>query len=820
MSQPIRTASVLLLFCGVIAMPPAAAHSDPDITLYVASGGKDHGSCNDPARPCRSISYALRYVGKGGQIRVAEGSYEIEDPEDIFYVVSGDVDVVGGYRQGDDFRGRSATTSVLTGVPLQYRDALNARGFHVITDRKGIEKSTSAKVGRLLALHSQLKSGAAATPCAGGEAAGLPCDSVDLLSHLALSDISTRPAAAADVWGFVDLNSNREYAIVGVNTGSAVIDVTDPEAPAEVGFIDGQNTTWRDIKVYQSFDAAAMRWKSYAYVTSDAANDGLVIIDLTGLPQAVGRIAYAGDFNSAHNIYATNTDYSTGIALTDAVPGLIVAGPNRGAGQYRAYSLADPAAPELLAGTAATQYMHDASSIVLTDARKDTQCANVGPHCEVLLDFNENSVDIWDITNPGSPALLSSTGYPNSGYVHSGSWSEDKQYMFVHDELDERQSGLPTTLRVFSLANLLAPTLAGTWSGTTNAIDHNGFVRGNRYYMSNYTRGLTVLDISNPGQPSEIGSLDTYPGIDNSSFNGAWGVYPFFYSGTLAISDINSGLYLARDRTLDVAQGRLSFARPSYAAVEGQQADLLVQRSVGSSGAVSVDFEILAATANSADYLVNAGRLTWIDGDSSDRSIVMMPASDGIAEGLERLIVRLVSPAGGATLGSRNTASLYLSDPGAAAEIRFADASIDAAESGFGKAVIVLQRTGSAIGAATVDYSIGAGDAIPGSDFQGSTAGTVSWADGDADPKSLVFDIEDDGVGEDAEFFEVSLNNSSGATLAGTTARVNIGSRTAAAVTPPNPTPAGKGGGALGLLWLAVLGLLAALSRLNRKGVA
>ena len=192
--------------------------------------------------------------------------------------------------------------------------------------------------------------------------------------------------------------------------------MTDPQSPVAVGFVAGQITTWRDIKVFQYYDAIDDRWKAYAYVTADNASDDLVVIDLSGLPHVISRTNFAtNDFNSAHNVYASNTDYSTGIALTSSDATLIVAGPNRNFGQYRAYSLANPAVPNLVPGTTATQYMHDASSMIITDSRKDTQCAVAGPHCEVLFDFNENTVDVWDITNPGNPSMLSSTGYANSG---------------------------------------------------------------------------------------------------------------------------------------------------------------------------------------------------------------------------------------------------------------------------------------------------------------------------------------------------------------------------------------------------------------------
>ena len=45
---------------------------------------------------------------------------------------------------------------------------------------------------------------------------------------------------------------------------------------------------------------------------------------------------------------------------------------------------------------------------------------------------------------------------------------------------------------------------------------------------------------------SEVGFFDTYPENDNTSFNGAWNVYPYFNSGNIIISDINRGLFIIR----------------------------------------------------------------------------------------------------------------------------------------------------------------------------------------------------------------------------------------------------------------------------------
>ena len=496
-----RILSSCIVMTSLLLAGEAMAHGDNELPLYVAPGGTDSGDCIDADSPCSSIGYALTRAGKGGRILVAEGRYDIASAEDVFHLVSGAVQVSGGYRKALSATSTTRGTSVLTGVPFQYREELEARGFEVVADLKGAERENVAAADELLSLHRSLKSSIAATPCAGGNAAGLPCNDVDLLSHVGFVDVSAIPDAGNDIWGFVDLNTGREYAIVGFSLGTAVFDVTDATNPREVGFIDGQSAVWRDIKVYQHFDTVLDRWQAFAYVTTDGSTDGLFVIDLTGLPHSIRRVSYSSDITRAHNVYATNTDYSTGLSLTGTTPTLIIAGSdlglNNGRGRFRNYALTNPRSPAFISGGMGTGYMHDASSIIITDSRKDTQCVNGTTYCEVLLDFNEDQIELWDVTNPASPVLLNTggTSYANVGYVHSGWWSEDKQTIFVHDELDERNSGLATTLRAFSVADLRNPVLSGSWTGPTNAIDHNGFVRGNRYYMSNYTRGLTVLDI-------------------------------------------------------------------------------------------------------------------------------------------------------------------------------------------------------------------------------------------------------------------------------------------------------------------------------------
>jgi choice-of-anchor B domain-containing protein len=770
--MPKNSVLLAVMFVGALVAGSAFGHGERVKPIFVAPDGVDAGQCDDASAPCKTLGYALRWVGKGGEIRVASGQFRVTNADDMFHLVGDVFEIRGGFDSQDEFRTSDAQGSTLIGIPEEFAPVLRDKGFHVLSDAKAVDQQVVAAATDLLQRHESLKTSVSFQPCIGGTAGSFACDKVDLLSHVALgSSVSANPSQGADVWGYVDLNTNREYAFVGYNIGTGVFDVTDASNPREIGFIDGQNTSWRDIKVYQHWNSAQQRFDAYAYVTTDGSGDGLFVIDLTGLPHGVSRVSYASDFTAAHNVFATNTDYGTGLAMNGGTPSLVIAGSNTGDGQYRSYSLANPSSPQFVTMPSAgiTGYMHDAASMLITDSRKDTQCVNAAAsdYCEVLFDFNIRTVDIWDVTDPADPELLSSPTYLEAEYIHSGWWTEDKQYLIVHDELDEiRRGDVPTTMvRVFSIADLTAPTLAGAWDGGTAEVDHNGFTRGNRYYMSNYSRGISILDISDPTSPTLAGFLDTYPGQALNTI-GAWGAYPYFHSGNVAVSDINSGFYMVADRTLDVPQGRLGFAELAFGGDEGSALQVAVSRSGSVTGSVSVDYEILAATADAADIGGGSGTLTWASGDATDKLISLNLLNDGNgAEQLERLLIKLVSPTGGATLDTTSVASVYISEPGAVSTVQFAEATSRIAERGFATGVAVIQRNGSAIGAASVDYSLTGGNATAGTDFQGATSGTVNWDSGDADPKWIEFVIADDGDNEDLEFIELTLGNAAGAVM-------------------------------------------------------
>ena len=385
------------------------------------------------------------------------------------------------------------------------------------------------------------------TTCSGGMAGEYACQGMDFMSRVPLSSFGSSPNSAANLWGYVDLDDNREYAIIGLNTGTGVVEVTDPENPRIVGTIAGVTSQWREVKVYQFWNASANRWDAYAYITTEGSGGGIQIIDLTQLPTSISLAATWAGVSTSHTAQISNIDFGTNVANNPSFPPILyISGSNKGG--LRFVSLANPTSLTELGAWTQT-YSHDTYPQVFTDSRAN-QCATGHNPCEVVFNFaGTPGLKIIDVTNKSAPVTLSTFTYPQLGYTHSGWISNDTTRLFLHDELDEQNFTLNTTIRTIDISNLTAPSVSNIYTGPTRAIDHNGYTIGNKFYFSNYTRGMAILNVTNPNAPTQLRYFDTYPTNDNAIFAGAWGVYPFLPSGNILISDIQRGLIVVREQS-------------------------------------------------------------------------------------------------------------------------------------------------------------------------------------------------------------------------------------------------------------------------------
>lgn len=312
-----------------------------------------------------------------------------------------------------------------------------------------------------------------------------------------------------DVWG--DTINGLEIAIIGSTAGVHFIDVTDPTTPTELDFVagkaDGNQLVHRD---YHSYNG-------YLYTVADEGASSLQVIDMRSLPDSVEVVYDSNELLvQSHNIFI-----DTSSAMMYAC--------NGNGFELKLISLADPENPVSAASFTGSQL--PASQIHDMYVRNDTAYLNGAFQGLFVMDFS----------NPTEPVLLGSmTNYPQSGYNHSGCLSDDGDYYYMCDETHGKDV---KTVSVADLSDISVTNLFNAGS-TNNQIAHNAIVTENYLYISYYYDGLQVFDVSDPENPERIAYYDSFDGVSDGGYQGAWGIYPLLPSGNVLLSDMNNGLFV------------------------------------------------------------------------------------------------------------------------------------------------------------------------------------------------------------------------------------------------------------------------------------
>ena len=226
--------------------------------------------------------------------------------------------------------------------------------------------------------------------------------------------------------------------------------------------------------------------------------------------------------------------------------------------------------------------------------------------------------------------------------------------------------------------------------------------------------------------------------------------------------------------------GTLQFSNASFSGSEGGAVLIVVVRSGGNKGAVSVQYATAAQTASAGgDFTVATGTLTWLDGEVTPKSFSIALPDDTQVESTETFAVSLTAPTGGAALGSPATATVSIADndsaapPQPAGNLQFSAATYSATEGPGASVTITVTRTGGSTGVVGVTYLTGPSSAVAGSDYT-ATSGNLTWANGDTAPKSFSVPILDDAAVEGPETFFVTLNSPSGGATLGAPATATV----------------------------------------------
>jgi len=319
-----------------------------------------------------------------------------------------------------------------------------------------------------------------------------------------------------EIWGIVA--NNREFAVIGSTAGTHFIDVTDATDIREVAFVagavQGPSIIHRDYHDYQC----------YLYAVADEGQGSTIqVIDYSDLPNSV-EVVYDSQehFYRSHNIFIDTSSARLYAAPAATAQNTYIL--------LRVLSLDNPEAPVLL------KDYYSIEGVLLAGIHDLYVEKNIA-----YLNLGGNGFMVADFTDPDAPTYLGGmTSYPQQGYNHSGWLSEDGNTYYLADETHGRDL---KAVDVRDLTDISVPTTFNAES-TTNSIPHNLIVRGDYLYVSYYYDGLQVYDISEPLNPQRIAHYDTYLPPNNSSYAGAWGVFPYLPSGNILISDMQTGLYV------------------------------------------------------------------------------------------------------------------------------------------------------------------------------------------------------------------------------------------------------------------------------------
>ena len=304
-------------------------------------------------------------------------------------------------------------------------------------------------------------------------------------------------------WSYVAPDGS-EYALLGAKTGTAVYSIDDPDNIAEVGFVPGPSTNWREITSIGD----------HAYVVTDVMDSGhsMQVIDLSFLPDSVhldttytstftmGHIIQKDIFSDAPYVYVMGTSTTSGVHILD---------------------VSDPKNPVEIGLYAPGYYIHDAH------IRGDIMFAAA---------FYNFEMDIVDISDKSNPLLIGKITYDGKN-THSSSLTMDGKYLVMADEAD----GFPG--RIFNVEDFSNPIEVAQYTANDLSLVHNPYIKGDFCYISHNTEGLRILDISDPEVPVEVGYYDTFSG-PSGGFSGLWSACPYFPSGKIIGGDRHEGLFV------------------------------------------------------------------------------------------------------------------------------------------------------------------------------------------------------------------------------------------------------------------------------------
>jgi hypothetical protein len=387
-----------------------------------------------------------------------------------------------------------------------------------------------------------------------------------------------------DVWVHAGTAYMGGYGVPGIcpRQGVRALDVRNPAQPTRLSaFARFRGTTSEDVWVgavatpFFRGDLAAVGIQARC---SRRAFRGLALYDVTrpAEPLLLGRLSTGSRTHGVHELSVAQRS-DGGVLVYASVPHSLLDTRGR-RGDVRIIDATNPRRPVELADWDVRRNAPARVRRALRPRVRDELLAHsVWPFADGMRAF----VSHWDagvvflgLANPARPRYLGRTRFRRGehGNAHSG-WFRPGESVFVqNDEVgDFHGTGIERSSwgfqRIFRTTDLSAPVRVARFAlesavpGADGRIRRDGFYSvhnnvfvGDVEYVSWYSAGVRVVDLSNASRPREIAFFVPPPRRDphgyfvapngNRRFPMVWGVYP--HDGLVYASDINSGLWIFR----------------------------------------------------------------------------------------------------------------------------------------------------------------------------------------------------------------------------------------------------------------------------------
>lgn len=385
----------------------------------------------------------------------------------------------------------------------------------------------------------------------------------------------------SDGWAFDNLAFVGHY---GNNTGVHILEVSDPSNPVEINRLPIGDI--RDVEVqwqYYNDD-----WHLIGYFSSDIGN-GLHIWEVTDPwnPVALARITSAqGGTNTVHTLSIEGDWLFEADSRTATV---------------RVFDVSNPASPRFV------------RNIVSPIGDSVHEVTSQWGRLYTAGIWGQSSAEIWDTSRlgePGAPVTyLGRIAGPALGAMAHTTWpTDDGNFIAVARE------AAGGDLSFWDISNPATPQLAwriGRPIAEAGSV-HQVMIRGHLMFVSWYQAGIFVYDISDPYNPLEVGSYDTYPGGGCAGcYAGAWGIWGYWqeWDNRIYAFDMQSGVFIF---TLNPGgspgQVPATFEGSSARSVRGRANEALTLAELTPEQVAQLEGDTLTLTLTAADDRVTARR--------------------------------------------------------------------------------------------------------------------------------------------------------------------------------------------------------------------